>query len=402
MIGSYQQQKFTQRFLAAVAAIFFLFSDLIFPLATNAAIEGLLPFVGEVIVFGTTAELATIAAPIIVGAFVVGAAYYVWSQSQTTAAQTQAQEKYCLATANDPVCGNVYDLFGKNGNINCNVNKLHTNVSAPFGYKLVRQDHPSYADCGFFYDTKFVLLNANGSNGQTAGSTHGTWAKIEAKNGQQWKDWPESKRRNAVGQLTNNDVSGILEAGARKTVTSGQSFPNGVHSGSPLTFTSGPLVAPTDTDGDGIPDSTDPDDDNDGVPDAKDPKPKDATIPSSTDFDGDGEPDSTDNDDDNDGLPDAQDPNPKDASDKANVPETTAIPADTFTAQNWLTYGVTVLKTKFPFDILGDLSTTGSANECPKYTFFTHEFELCPIKDMLSIAKIPALIAFMVWAFFSI
>lgn len=118
------------------------------------------------------------------------------------------------------------------------------------------------------------------------------------------------------------------------------------------------------------------------------------------DADNDGIPDSTDTDDDNDGIPDASDPTPK--GETPTVPETETIEAQEFNAENWLQHSVTVFKTKFPFDILGDLSTTGSPNECPKYTFFDYDFELCPIRDMLSILKIPALIAFMIWAFFSI
>lgn len=55
-----------------------------------------------------------------------------------------------------------------------------------------------------------------------------------------------------------------------------------------------------DTDGDGIPDATDPDDDNDDVPDAQDQFPLDATR--SKDTDGDGIEDKVDSDQDNDGL----------------------------------------------------------------------------------------------------
>jgi prepilin-type processing-associated H-X9-DG protein len=55
--------------------------------------------------------------------------------------------------------------------------------------------------------------------------------------------------------------------------------------------------AGTDTDGDGDPNTTDPDDDNDGIPDDTDP-----------DDDNDGIPDVSDPDDDNDGVPDDSDP----------------------------------------------------------------------------------------------
>lgn len=59
------------------------------------------------------------------------------------------------------------------------------------------------------------------------------------------------------------------------------------------------VVDATDTDGDGTPDTKDPDDNNDGTPDIKDP---------SHDSDRDGNPDTTDPDDDNDGTPDIKDP----------------------------------------------------------------------------------------------
>ncbi len=55
----------------------------------------------------------------------------------------------------------------------------------------------------------------------------------------------------------------------------------------------------TDDDGDGDPDTSDPDDDDDGIPDYQDPD---------IDTDGDGDPDVTDTDDDGDGDPDTTDP----------------------------------------------------------------------------------------------
>jgi hypothetical protein len=65
-----------------------------------------------------------------------------------------------------------------------------------------------------------------------------------------------------------------------------------------------------DTDGDGIPDSQDPDDDNDGVPDDEDDFPTDPTE--NTDTDGDGIGDNADDDDDGDDVPDNEDAFPLD------------------------------------------------------------------------------------------
>lgn len=72
-----------------------------------------------------------------------------------------------------------------------------------------------------------------------------------------------------------------------------------------------------DTDGDGIPDSGDPDDDGDGVPDESDPGPDPVPDP---DGDGDGVPDSQDPDDDGDGIPDTQDPYPNGIDNPLNPP----------------------------------------------------------------------------------
>ena len=72
-----------------------------------------------------------------------------------------------------------------------------------------------------------------------------------------------------------------------------------------------------DTDGDGIPDITDPDDDNDGVPDSEDDLPLDANESVDTDSDGIGN--NADTDDDNDGINDANDVFPLDAAEWADT-----------------------------------------------------------------------------------
>lgn len=66
----------------------------------------------------------------------------------------------------------------------------------------------------------------------------------------------------------------------------------------------------TDTDGDGIPDSTDADDDGDGVPDVADAFPTNSAE--FADTDGDGTGNNADSDDDNDGVPDSSDAFPLD------------------------------------------------------------------------------------------
>lgn len=90
--------------------------------------------------------------------------------------------------------------------------------------------------------------------------------------------------------------------------------------------------SPRDTDGDGIPDNTDPDIDGDGLPNGSDPDADGDGNPDgggggSTDTDGDGIPDDTDPDDDNDGCPDGQtcppDPDPKPDADGDGIPDDT-------------------------------------------------------------------------------
>lgn len=78
-----------------------------------------------------------------------------------------------------------------------------------------------------------------------------------------------------------------------------------------------PTGPPIDTDGDGIPDATDPDDDNDGVPDDEDIFPLDASE--WADFDEDGVGDNADTDDDNDGVNDSEDAFPYDSTEDTDT-----------------------------------------------------------------------------------
>ena len=67
-----------------------------------------------------------------------------------------------------------------------------------------------------------------------------------------------------------------------------------------------------DGDGDGIPNSSDPDVDGDGIPNASDPDVDGDGVPNASDpdVDGDGIPNASDPDDDGDGIPDGDDPTP--------------------------------------------------------------------------------------------
>ena len=103
---SYRFRKFIQRFLAMIAAMLFVSFDLFIPVATEAfGPSPVLALVADTVVFGTTAELAAMAAPVVLTAVVLGGVYYyIWNQDQTQDAQALAQQKYCAANADDPVC----------------------------------------------------------------------------------------------------------------------------------------------------------------------------------------------------------------------------------------------------------------------------------------------------------
>ena len=125
-----------------------------------------------------------------------------------------------------------------------------------------------------------------------------------------------------------------------------------------------------DTDGDGILDPDDPDDDNDGIPDTED-----------TDSDGDGTED----------IAEIQQTN-------LESPTLTEISPQGFSQLAWPNYAQAQLANKFPFDFFGSFTAAGDVNECPTYTFFEEDFELCPVRDVIVIAKYPVIIAFAIWA----
>ena len=60
-----------------------------------------------------------------------------------------------------------------------------------------------------------------------------------------------------------------------------------------------------------------------------------------------------------------------------------------FTGEFFVTHAIKTFKDKFPFDIFGTASSGATSNECPKYTFFDVEMELCMLKDAILALKIP-------------
>ena len=119
-----------------------------------------------------------------------------------------------------------------------------------------------------------------------------------------------------------------------------------------------------DTDGDGIPDTEVPSD----------------LVP--VDTDGDGTPDEW--------IEPAEVP---------VAPEVRELEPDTFNAQPWLPYAINVFSNKFPFDIFGNMQATSLPTECPVYTFLGYSHDLCPIRDLISILKYPAIVGYMIAAY---
>jgi hypothetical protein len=62
---------------------------------------------------------------------------------------------------------------------------------------------------------------------------------------------------------------------------------------------------------------------------------------------------------------------------------------------NPLQCGYESLFNKFPFDIMGDMSSS-SANQCPSVTLLVKEFEVCWLLDLIKFFKYPLIIGFLI------
>ena len=81
------------------------------------------------------------------------------------------------------------------------------------------------------------------------------------------------------------------------------------------------------------------------------------------------------------------------------MPLVDPIQPQVFEQKPWMQHGIEVLSTKFPFDMFGDLNLEEISADCPVYTFFQRDFELCVIKDFFAAFKIPAIIGFAIWSY---
>ena len=65
------------------------------------------------------------------------------------------------------------------------------------------------------------------------------------------------------------------------------------------------------------------------------------------------------------------------------------------TRPNFLVYGKQEFKNVFPFDTLGEITTSGN-NNCPKLEVLGHEKELCEIPEAIEKFKYPVWIVFII------
>lgn len=251
-------------------------------------------------------------------------------------------------------------------------------------YSIIPHPEPffqTYSGCGY---TGITMIRAIQFDGSIANFDGGfgepiSITPIDPKT--KWEDFTQARRDAAIGLLTPTDYKEALQGsgsplaplpeGASKiriTPPEGKSIilvkPDGTTEiiSSPTDISLSPSP---DIDGDGTPDDQDLDDDNDGIPDTQD------------------------SDDNNNGVPDAEEI-------KKDVPDIdiddTCIECDSQfqDVENFVSYAVNKAKNKFPFDILGNweiLKTSTVALECPKYTFWGKEYQVCEIRNFFVAIK---------------
>jgi hypothetical protein len=71
----------------------------------------------------------------------------------------------------------------------------------------------------------------------------------------------------------------------------------------------------------------------------------------------------------------------------------TVVPGAAFTRPNFLSHALTVFSAKFPLDIVGSVSPSGGSTSCPYYEFYDEQFEVCFVRDAVTVLKIPIIIS---------
>lgn len=432
MFSGNRQKRFIQRFLAAIAAIYFSFSNLFVPAPVLAFVPSpaFVPAAAQLVTqnvaataaspAGGAALTAALANPyVFVGAIAIGAAWYYWSQSQNQQLQNKAVDKFCIANPSDPDCGSAsYQVNFINPNSSCSV-FISSTFQAPFGYAIIRRTESWFA-CG---TNKYAVVHIFNSSGGVASTVGGgmeisSYPQVSRVNQKPFSEWSQEKRSAAVGLLTPDDVLPILQSSSQGGILkAGDNLQSGAYIfpevGQPSYHPSTVVPEPDpniDTDGDSIPDEeekrigTNPnsaDTDGDGIPDGQEIAL--GLNPLNPDTDGDGIPDGQDTDANGNGVPDAQEV-------KGEIPnfegECAECEPDFQDVPNFVSYAWDKAANKFPFDIVGDFQFLGSgaavSNVCPKYTFWGEEYVVCEVKNLFVGVKYVTWVGFILRMIFAI
>lgn len=325
------------------------------------------------------------------------------SPNDVTKAQELGKTRYFPTNPNDPDRPTIYRVRTRNPNVNCDSSYT---FDAPYGYSIQPNRVPEYRNlkgCGFTGLTEIAATQLNNAIRYYDGG-FGDPIAITPVNGKPWQEMSEDKRRTIIDGLTASDYARILNQVPSST---NLAIPDNASSVriSPIDGDDLVIMSPDGTTRKISVPTTIPLKNPEPTPEPT-PTPTPTPTPEPTKSPA-VEPTPTP-------TPDpSPSPSPSPSGDPSPSPSPSPSPTpqpdpnespqvDFSTAENFLVHAKRVFSDKFPFDILGDFEAKGNSNECPKYTFFSHEFELCPIRDFLSMLKIPVIISFLIWAFMSI
>lgn len=441
-MGSYQRSKFFKRFLAAIAALFFWSSNLIFPAAVQAQMNTQVPLPSAATaavlsqlsqVAGSTA-VVTVAkeavkatpfkpVPLIVGGLVAGAAYYLITEAMKESFKEKAMQNYCKANPSSPLCGSGAEFYRvtAKGISEYYCNKLdYLDLFAEFVDlpTIVLKPIPKGSCTGAYIEGGGTFLNGNWF--QYGGYAFPETVRIEHVGGKKpWEQWPPADKDAALETLTPEDIEPVIDIPPlfltpNKTFSDGGWYiaPSGAFEFSPPSF-----VVPPDS----------------PAPEFSPPPSFPPSSEQNDDLDDDGERNEIDFDIDNDGDWNLTDNNDFDFNvNTENPPKSEPTPTPTpkpsstpgckccpdpvtgelpslaheceveFTDENFLAHLVNVAANKFPFDIIGAIPSVDPPYPCPTFTFWGQAHEFCIINDILKAFKWVAWIAFSIKAVLSL
>jgi hypothetical protein len=288
----------------------------------------------------------------------------------------KAKSNHCNSNSSLSVCGGGYYTIYVVEKADNSLGSLGSGYYTP---PVIKSHDDVYAQTTYHDSAGRFLLRA---------SDYGNVKDVILKsNISDWNNWTQQERDAAIATLTPSDLASAYDeqkiiphspiegATQIRIRTPGQPSvfitPNGHVVGDKLVQPLSP--PPVDTDGDGIPDTTDTDDDNDGIPDTTD-----------TDDDGDGVPD---HEEVNGDVPEFEDPECVECE-----PQFDNVP-------NFITYATSKLSHKFPFDLLGDwefLKTQSATLQCPNYTFWGKTYQVCEVRNFFVGVKYSVWVSFIV------